>query len=83
MCPRSMHCISSMNHGLGRYTTHLGHGGPRGSSVRLLVDDHANVRRRNGCSIEIKISVHLGPGREFWIQAQAMQEVETEESLRK
>jgi hypothetical protein len=52
--------------------------GPGGALMRLFMDDDMNTGRSNGGTIEIKVAVDLGPGREIGIDARALHKVERE-----
>jgi hypothetical protein len=55
--------------------------GPGGALVRLFMDDDVNTRWSNGGTIEIKVAIDLGPGREIGIDVRASHEVESEDGL--
>jgi hypothetical protein len=56
-------------------------GGPRGSLGGLDVNEDAGAWGRYRCAIEVIVAMHLGPGRQLWVDAGATQEVESEDGL--
>jgi hypothetical protein len=56
-------------------------GGPRGTLVGLDVNEHSGAWGRNRRAIEVVVAMHLGPGRQLWVEAGATHEVESEDGL--
>jgi hypothetical protein len=56
-------------------------GGPRGSLGGLDVNEDAGAWGRDRRAIEVVVAIHLGPGRQLWVDAGATHEVESEDGL--
>lgn len=55
--------------------------GPGAAVFGLNVGDHTTTRRANRCSIEVKVAIDLGVGRELGVEAGATEKVECDFGL--
>ncbi len=70
LCVRGPYCVAAVRvEGGSEVPTVNPMGGPAAVYHGLVMDDDADARRGNRCSIKIKRTMKLRPGRQTWVYA--------------